>query len=455
MNPRASRAAACFPERCRVRLRCACPGQAAHPATVIPWRAVLLRRAGAAARRHRAVPRPRVPANRLVNPPASRPAGACARSPGRVRCAAAVPAWARSSPPASAAASVRCGWALAHSVGSAARGVGRQAATAKEIDPEHRRDGAGLLLLGLSILVAVAVWAGSAGPVGRWLSDTVRLFFGGLSVLLPLLLLYAAIRLFASKPADPEHRGRSLVGWTTLIVATAGLLHIARQPDQIEVNNAGGLIGYGVGALLVRAVTAWVAVPLLVLLLLFGLLVITATPISKIPERLVLLTDVLLGRTGTPSADPASAAEANAEGDGEGDGAGEDEPLKRRRPARRRQGSLADLGLDSDAEPGGDDDGLILHDTIPVPRAETGGPRGTEPPSTRRCATGPRSRHPVPGGDYRSALLGVDVDSDALAVCACEAMPAAPPATFCRAALRSFMLWPNAPQSPLESELCA
>src|SRR4051794_41392610 len=59
---------------------------------------------------------------------------------------------------------------VAHSVGWAARGVGKQAATAKEIDPEHRRDGAGLLMLGLAILIGVAVWVGSAGPVGKWLA---------------------------------------------------------------------------------------------------------------------------------------------------------------------------------------------------------------------------------------------------------------------------------------------
>src|SRR3954471_7113023 len=218
---------------------------------------------------------------------------------------------------------------MAHGVGWVARGVGKQAATAKEIDPEHRRDGAGLLLLGFAILVGVAVWAGSAGPVGTWLADSVRLFFGGLAVLLPLLLLYGAIRLMR-KPADPEHRGRTLVGWTALIIATASLLHIAQQPaDDIEMDNAGGLIGYGVGALLQRAVTGWVAVPLLILLFLFGLLVITATPISKIPERLMLLIDVLLGR---PTSRPPLPGDEPAEAP-----AGEDEaeePVTTRRPAR-------------------------------------------------------------------------------------------------------------------------
>ena len=73
-------------------------------------------------------------------------------------------------------------------------------------------------MLGLAILLGVAVWVGSAGPVGIWLADAIRLFLGGLSVLLPLLLLYGAIRLMR-KPADPEHRGRTVVGWTAIIIA--------------------------------------------------------------------------------------------------------------------------------------------------------------------------------------------------------------------------------------------
>jgi S-DNA-T family DNA segregation ATPase FtsK/SpoIIIE len=269
---------------------------------------------------------------------------------------------------------------LAHSVGWMARGVGRQAATARDIDPEHRRDGAGLLLLGLSILVAVAVWAGSAGPVGTWLADSVRLFFGGLAVFLPLLLLYAAIRLMR-KPADPEHRGRSLVGWGALVIATASLLHLSRQPaDDVAVTKAGGLLGYGVGALLQRAVTAWVAVPLLVLLFVFGVLVITATPIAKIPERVLLLIDVILGRSAKGSPPPQAAPDV--------EDAEETPKRKSRRPSRRRQGSLADLGFgpdadeepDADQEPVADEDDLILHDTIPVPKVPSTRKRPVEPP---------------------------------------------------------------------------
>ncbi|GAA2622490.1 cell division protein FtsK [Paractinoplanes durhamensis] len=248
---------------------------------------------------------------------------------------------------------------VAHSVGWVARGVGKQAATAKEIDPEHRRDGAGLLMLGLAILIGVAVWAGSAGPVGNRLADAVRLFFGGLAVLLPLLLLYGAVRLMR-RPSDPEHRGRSVVGWSALIVATAALLHIAQQPsDDLDMDRAGGLLGYGIGGLLENAVTAWVAVPLLVLLFVFGLLVITATPINRIPERLMLLVDVLTGR----STERAPLLPLDGDDLDLDDDEVEETP-KTRRPARRRQGSLADLGLAPEAE----EDDLVVHDVVPVPK---------------------------------------------------------------------------------------
>lgn len=270
---------------------------------------------------------------------------------------------------------------VAHSVGWVARGVGRQAATAKEIDPEHRRDGAGLLMLGLAILIGVAVWAGSAGPVGKWLADAVRLFFGGLAVLLPLLLLYGAVRLMR-RAADPEHRGRTVVGWTALIIATASLLHIAQQPgDDLAMDKAGGLLGYGVGALLERAVTAWVAVPLLVLLFVFGLLVITATPINKIPERVLLLVDVLLGRDTARS--PLPSPDIDLELDDEDEA---DVPAPRKRSSRRRQGSLADIGLaPPDEEPPAvetpDDD--IVHDVVPIPKSRKKPPPDHSPLPTR------------------------------------------------------------------------
>ncbi|WP_407952076.1 DNA translocase FtsK 4TM domain-containing protein [Plantactinospora sonchi] len=237
---------------------------------------------------------------------------------------------------------------LAHSVGWAMRAVGRQAATARELDPEHRRDGAGLFLLGLAILSAVAVWFSSAGPLGGRLADTIRLFFGAISIVLPILLLIGAVRLMRT-PAEAEHRGRGLVGWTAMIVGFAALLHIGQHPDtNTERDYAGGLIGAGVGGPLEQAISAWVAVPVLVLLLLFGLLVVTATPINKIPERLGLLAGAVLGQPESET----------SEEDEEG-------TTTARRPARRRTTPRPRPVDDYDPD---SDDEAASHDTVVLPR---------------------------------------------------------------------------------------
>jgi S-DNA-T family DNA segregation ATPase FtsK/SpoIIIE len=222
---------------------------------------------------------------------------------------------------------------LAHTLGWLVRAIGRQAATAKELDREHRRDGAGLLVFGVAIVLAVALWFGSAGPFGDWLATTTRMLVGAISMALPLLLLFGAVRLMR-EPSDPAGRGRGLVGWTALVVASAGLLHLGKgEPVDVEfLDRAGGLLGQGVGSGLAAAVTAYVAAPLLILLTTFGVLVVTATPINSIPGRVGGFWRYLVG------APPPSTVE-----DGEPVEAEEPMPIAlRRRPSRRRQGVFAE-----------------------------------------------------------------------------------------------------------------
>ncbi|MFC0006217.1 FtsK/SpoIIIE family DNA translocase [Micromonospora siamensis] len=301
---------------------------------------------------------------------ASRRRGASSRnttnSRARQPAKKATRATARRRPPARTGLAVYVGrgvgavWmGLAHGVGWAVRGAGRQVASARDLDPEHRRDGGGLLLFGLAILSAVAIWFSGAGPLGARLADTVRLFLGSIAVIVPVLLMIGAWRLMRTDP-DPEHRGRGLVGWSSMLVATAAMLHIGQNPvDQVQRDYAGGLVGAGIGDLLERAVTAWVAVPLLILLLLFGLLVVTATPINKIPERLGLLAGTLVAPSDEDDVDAVEVVEKPA----------------RRRPAKRLP---PPVDLDDLEEPG---EGVDLQDTIVLPR---------KPPSKV-----PASRKPV------------------------------------------------------------
>jgi DNA segregation ATPase FtsK/SpoIIIE, S-DNA-T family len=217
---------------------------------------------------------------------------------------------------------------LAHTVGWAFRAVGRQAATARDIHPEHRRDGAGLVVLALATILAVAVWFGSAGPVGDALATAARFSIGEVAKALPLLLLVGAVRLMRVPPEEEGHRGRGLVGWGALGIAVTGLLHLGKnQPtDTWFIEHAGGWLGRGVGSGLDSAITGYVAVPLLVLLAVFGVLVLTRTPVNQVPHRLWALWNYLVGappeseqesepRAATAAAD-AAAANARRRGSG-------------------------------------------------------------------------------------------------------------------------------------------
>ncbi len=125
--------------------------------------------------------------------------------------------------------------------------------------------------------------------------------------------------------------------------------------------------------------TGWVAVPLLILLTVFGLLVITATPINQIPVRVRQLRDLALGRVSDESlVDDDEFEELYEESAAE--------PKGRRRSTRRRQGSLADdqLGLDlgADQDEDADAEQEIVHDTVVLPRppAASRAKRSKEPP---------------------------------------------------------------------------
>ena len=156
---------------------------------------------------------------------------------------------------------------LAHTVGGAARALGRNA---RDLDPAHRRDGVGLACLGLAIIAASVTWWHMANVVGRGLSAVLRGGFGSAAWVLPILLALLGWR-YLRHPDRNADNARMAIGWTALIVGGLGLVHIAhgtpRPSDGVgAIRAAGGVIGYAASAPLVAAVTPWVAVPLLALL---------------------------------------------------------------------------------------------------------------------------------------------------------------------------------------------
>ncbi|WP_442914056.1 DNA translocase FtsK 4TM domain-containing protein [Kribbella sp. NBC_00359] len=199
---------------------------------------------------------------------------------------------------------------IAHLIGSMVRGIGHGA---RELDPEHRRDGAGLFLIGLAVVVAAAIWWDLPGAVGNGIRTVVGGSVGMLGWAVPLMLLLTAIRTLRH-PDRNGPAGRQVIGWTAISLGVLGLVHIANglprpsNPADGSLRDAGGAIGYVVSSLLSDLLTQYVAAPLLVLLSIFGALVVTGTPVYAIPLRFRAAFDVLMGRTALPEDAPSVVA---------------------------------------------------------------------------------------------------------------------------------------------------
>ncbi|MBM7090263.1 DNA translocase FtsK [Streptomyces sp. S12] len=186
---------------------------------------------------------------------------------------------------------VRALWlGLAHAVGAVFRGIGQGA---RNLDPAHRKDGLALLLLAIALIVAAGTWADLQGPVGDLVEILVTGAFGRLDLLVPILVAVIAVR-FIRHPEKPEANGRIVIGLSALVVGILGQVHIgcgspARSEGMQAIRDAGGLIGWAAATPLSSTMTDVLAVPLLVLLTVFGLLVVTATPVNAVPQRLRLL----------------------------------------------------------------------------------------------------------------------------------------------------------------------
>ena len=191
---------------------------------------------------------------------------------------------------------------LANGVGSVARLFGD---SARDLDPAHRRDGAGLAVLAGAIVAAGAAWWHLGSPVGRGLTALIRGVFGVGAWAIPILLTLLAWRLLRH-PDKNAHTGRMVIGWTALIIGALGIVHIALgspapSAGSAAMRSAGGLIGYAASAPLQALLTTWAAIPLLALLAAFGLLVVTGTPLHRVPERLTEVAFLFRrGRAGGP-----------------------------------------------------------------------------------------------------------------------------------------------------------
>ncbi len=181
---------------------------------------------------------------------------------------------------------------IAKSLGSSIRFVARGA---KDLDPEHHRDGAALFLFLLSLVSVTGTWMRSDGLLGRNVYSFLYGALGSVAVVIPVALVYFAIRIFRT-PDDKQGTGRITVGLLILLVSTTGLAHLlngslgASNPQgATAIREGGGLLGFYVAKPLVAVMTSLLTYPFLIALFIFGALVVTATPFSEVLTRIKVI----------------------------------------------------------------------------------------------------------------------------------------------------------------------
>lgn len=188
---------------------------------------------------------------------------------------------------------------IAKAIGSGIRFIFR---SSKELDPDHQRDGVAFFLLILALVSAAGVWFDLSNLVGRAIYSFL---FGGVGILanlVPVIFVFFAFRLFKSTD-DSADIGRISIGTLLIVISTTALAHIANGSTgtgATAMRDGGGWIGYGVSTGLVALVTEVLAIPILLIFLIFGLLIITKTPLSKVFAQIGKAFN--LGRAGISSA---------------------------------------------------------------------------------------------------------------------------------------------------------
>jgi S-DNA-T family DNA segregation ATPase FtsK/SpoIIIE len=176
---------------------------------------------------------------------------------------------------------------LAHLLGAVARAIGR---SARDLDPTHRRDGLGLALFAGAAILVAATWFGVDGWFVVWASTIITSLMGWLAWLSPLILLALSWR-FLRHPEEGAATGRLAIGGIAVLVGLTGLWHLSQgaatpSDGSHAMEQGGGVIGWIATAPLAAAVGPIVTGLVLVLLVLFGALVLTATSLASVRDQL-------------------------------------------------------------------------------------------------------------------------------------------------------------------------
>jgi DNA segregation ATPase FtsK/SpoIIIE, S-DNA-T family len=138
----------------------------------------------------------------------------------------------------------------------------------------------------LALVSVSGVWMQLDNILGNSIYSLLAGGFGRLSILTPVFLTYMGVRLLRT-PNENASTGRVTIGLVITLIGLGGLIHIiAGSPTfsdgATDMRSGGGWLGFAISTPLVLLLTYWIATPILLLIVFFGVLVTTATPFSEV-----------------------------------------------------------------------------------------------------------------------------------------------------------------------------
>ncbi|MGN0094954.1 MAG: DNA translocase FtsK 4TM domain-containing protein [Corynebacterium sp.] len=145
-------------------------------------------------------------------------------------------------------------------------------------------DGAALGALALALIIAGTSWFGVGGAVGSGIDFVLTYLIGAAALLVPVVLAATSWVLMVGVDTTQRSRLRLGIGIGIIVLAVLGTIHIlAGQPSEIEGRaSAGGIVGQFVGTPMAVGFSEYVAVPLLLMVIVYGALQLTGMTVRQL-----------------------------------------------------------------------------------------------------------------------------------------------------------------------------
>ena len=155
-----------------------------------------------------------------------------------------------------------------------------------ELDPAVVREIVAISLVGLAVLILLTI-IGAGGSVGQVFYSALRLSFGWVSFILPLLLVGAGVALFY--PVRYKFKLGNVIGLILLVMALCSLTHLFVDREfALEIakdGNGGGYLGYFISLFMFNLLEFWATLVILVAVFAISLLLVFGQPLKDLYLR--------------------------------------------------------------------------------------------------------------------------------------------------------------------------